>query len=182
MKLLNKAFAKTITATTVAGAMAVSAVPVNAKEYHRDKVSTGEIIAGAVIVGGLAALLSSKKSKHRNYDTHHNSYEYKGRHKGHRYSKGRYNDRRVNYRRDGSRKAIRKCIRRAENKASHFGYADVTDIRNIKRTRYGYRVKGNILVTKGRGYNRYSDKGRFTCYIDSGRVSEVRLRGLGKRY
>ncbi len=182
MKMLNKAFAKPIAGIAAAGAMAVSAVPAHANDRQHDRISAGEVIAGAVIVGGLAAILSSKKNKHRGYDSHHNGYEYNGRRGHNRKFRRGHNNHRVNYRRNGSRRAIRKCINRAEQKASYFGYADVTNIRDIKRTRYGYRVKGNVLVTKGRGYNRYSDRGRFTCYVDSGRVSEVRLRGLGKKY
>lgn len=173
MKLLNKALAKSIAATTAAGAMAVSAVPAHANDRNHDRISTGEVIAGAVILGGLAAVLASKKKDNRYNDGYNN------RRNGN-YNQGRYRKQNVNNRRDGSRRAIRQCINQAENKASYLGYADVTDIRDIKRTRYGYRVKGNLLVTKGRGYNRYSDKGRFTCDVDSGRVSEVRLGGLGR--
>ncbi len=177
MKLLNKAFAKTIAATTAAGAMAVSAVPAHANEHHRDKIGAGEIIAGAVIIGGLAAILSSKKDK-RHHDVKYNR-GYNNDYRGRGYKRERFKRQRAGFHRDGSRRAIRKCIRQTEHKASYLGYADVTNIRDIKRTRYGYRIKGNLIVTKGDRYNKYSDRGRFTCYVDSGRVSEVRLRGLG---
>ncbi len=174
MKLLNKAFAKTIAATTAAGAMAVSAVPAHANGHHKDRVSTGEVIAGAVILGGLAAVLASKKKDR--YDRHdrHDKYD--------RYDNRRYRKNRGYNARNGARRAINQCVRGTERKASYNGYADVTQIRDVKRTRYGYRVKGNLLVTNGRGYNRYSDKGKFTCYVDSGRISEINIRGIGRGY
>ena len=158
MKLLNKAFAKTIAATTAAGAMAVSAVPAHANGHNKNRVSTGEVIAGAVILGGLAAVLASNKKDR--YDNNRN-----------RKNRG-YN------RHNGERSAINQCVRGAEKKASYNGYADVTQIRDVKQTRYGYRIKGNLLVTNGRGYNRYSDKGKFTCYVDRGRISEIDIRGI----
>lgn len=174
MKLLNKALAKTIAATTAAGAMAVSAVPAQANERHNDKLSTGEVVAGAVILGGLAAILASKKND-RKFDNHHDV-RFDNRHNDKFNNRNRrgHND----GFRNGSRQAVRQCINQAEYKASFNGNANVTDIRDIRETRYGYRVRGNLLVTNGRGFKRYSDKGRFTCYIDNGRVSELEIRGL----
>ncbi len=176
MKLLNKAFAKTIAATTAAGAMAVSAVPAYANEHHRDKIGAGEIIAGAVVIGGLAAILASKKDKRHHDVKYDRGYNHNYRSRG--FNNNRFKRQRVGFHRNGSRNAINQCVRQTEHKASYLGYADVTNIRDIKRTRYGYRIKGNILVTKGNGYKKYSDHGRFTCYVDSGKVSEVKLRGL----
>ncbi len=168
MKLLNKAFAKTIAATTTAGAMAVSAVPAYANGHHKDRLSTGEVIAGAVILGGLAAVLASNKKGH--YDKYD------------RYDSRRYRKNRGYNRNNEARQAINQCVRGTERKASYNGYADVTQIRDVKRTRYGYRIKGNLLVTNGRGYNRYSDKGKFTCYVDGGRLSDINIRGIGRAY
>lgn len=173
MKLPTKAFAKTIAATTAAGAMAVSAVPAHANGHHKDRVSTGEVIAGAVIIGGLAAVLASKKKNRHNdrYD-HNNRYDHNDRRDNRRFRK---ND---GFNNNGPRRAVNQCVRGTEKKASFNGFADVTQIRDVKRTRYGYRVRGNLLVTNGRGYNRYSDKGRFTCFVDSGRISEIKIRGI----
>ena len=177
MKLLNKAFANTIAASTAAGAMAVSAVPAHANGHHKDRLSKGEVIAGAVILGGLAAVLASKKNKHHNDVRYDNGYNYDYRSKESKHN--RFKRHRAGFNRNGSRYAINQCVQQTEQKASYLGYADVTNIRDIKRTRYGYRIKGNILVTKGNGYKKYSDHGRFTCYVDSGKVSEVKFRGLG---
>jgi len=75
---------------------------------------------------------------------------------------------------------VNRCVRAAERGATAYGRANVTDIRDIDRTRYGYRVKGRILVQQGRDRYRRggSDKGNFTCYIEGNRVSDVRYSGL----
>ncbi|MBP8235942.1 MAG: hypothetical protein KAY22_26995 [Rhizorhabdus sp.] len=60
----------------------------------------------------------------------------------------------------------RYSVRAAENQARRFGgyrYADVVDVRDIDRTRDGFRVKGRIDV--GGGYGR-GDRGSFTCRVD----------------
>lgn len=80
----------------------------------------------------------------------------------------------------GGDRAVNQCVRAAENEARRFGrFAQVTAVRDIDRTRYGLRVQGRIAVDYGRGYRGGSDRGRFTCFVDRGRVSDVRLSGLG---
>ncbi len=177
---------KALIGTAAATAMAVSATPAVAKhgDYrNNDKISAGEVIAGAVILGGIAAILTSGKDKYRDRDYN----------RGHRGDRGYgYNDGyNHNYRHRGSRKAVKRCIRRAENRASRFGNAKVTQIRDIDRTRYGYKIRGRIVVSdgyRGGGYNNYNrrgygyssyDKGKFSCYVERGRVVDVRLKGLG---
>lgn len=182
MKTLKTA----IVGTAAATAMAVSATPAMAKSRHHDNgISAGEVIAGAVVLGGLAAILTSGKKDRYNHD--------------YRYDGGRY-DRGDNYRhndyghnqRIGPRKAVNKCVRQAERRASRWGRADVTEIRDVERTRYGYRIKGGIAVRdnyRGRhyrsGYDRgYRhggyDTGKFTCFVDGHRVSDIRFKGLGR--
>src|SRR3546814_21067621 len=68
-----------------AGAMLMSAAPAAARDrYDRDGISEGEIIAGDVVLGGLAAILSSGDSDR--YDRYDDSY------------RGRYDDPRYGYR------------------------------------------------------------------------------------
>ncbi len=59
-------FTKSLLSAGAAAAALVSiAVPAQARERydrHRDSVSAGEVIAGAVVIGGLAALLSAGKT------------------------------------------------------------------------------------------------------------------------
>lgn len=155
-----------IVGTAAATAMAVSATPAMAKD-HRDKgVSAGEIIAGVAVIGAIAAIASSSKR-----DRGYNEVSYRGD----QYN-GRQNYRR-NYRQIGKRKAINRCTRAAENRATRRGNATVTQIRKVNRTRYGYKIKGRILVEKGR-YGRNVNRGKFTCFIEGNRVSDVRYSGL----
>ncbi|MEP2103306.1 MAG: hypothetical protein ABJP02_08595 [Parasphingorhabdus sp.] len=169
-----------VVGTAAATAMAVSATPAMAKDYDRDGIGAGEVIAGAVVLGGLAAILSSGKK-----DKYSNSY-YDDDYRDRRYRDRRYRDGRYGYgdrKRIKPRRAVNKCVRAAERKASYYGRADVTQIRDVKRTRYGYKVKGRIVVKDGgRGYRRSYDRGKFTCYVEGRRVSGVRLKDLRHRY
>ena len=188
-----KSFAKGGIATATVGAMALAgATPAYAGHRDNDGISVGDVIAGAVIIGGIAAVASAA-SKNRGYD----DYRYDDR----RYDDRRYNDRR--YRGDrwshrgNPRRAVEKCVNAARQDARRYGYrhAQVTDINDVKDTRYGWRVKGRIMVDSSyRGgrydrygyrdnYNRYNrwndrDSGKFTCYIERGRVTDVDFRGI----
>lgn len=188
MKTITKALA----GTAAAGAMAMtSAAPAFARDRHDNGIDAGEVIAGAVILGGIAAILSS--GKRDRYDDRR--YNYDDRH----YNRG-------NYRQGNPRAAVQKCIRAAERTAQRNGYrfADVTQIRDVDRKRGGWRVKGRLVVDGQRGYgnrygNRYNnrgynhdvrydrydrrgynrgDSGRFTCDIRRGRVVDIDYSGI----
>jgi hypothetical protein len=187
---------KVLVGTVAAGAMAMtSTAPAFAQrdrensrdsEHSRDRdrdhdrdhgVSTGEVIAGALIVGGIAAVAASIDDN------------------------GRY-DRRV-YGTGRSREAVELCVNAAErraNRRSYRGRSDVTDIRSVDRNRDGFTVRGRIAVnelgrnwrpgdrTYGRGWNgdyrgwnqRYRgwDAGNFTCKVRYGRVVNVDFSGI----
>ena len=128
-----------------------------------------EIIAGAVVLGGLAAILSDRDDD--------------------RYRDRRYRD--DYYRANGNpRRAIDKCVRVAENQARRAGYryANVVDISNVRDTRRGWNIRGRIEVDgqrgyrdqrRGyRGYNNGSDRGSFKCEIRRGRVVDIDYRGI----
>jgi hypothetical protein len=174
MNKLNKA----LVGTAAAAAMAVSATPAMANG-HKDKgVSAGEVLAGVAVIGAIAAIATSGKKDRGYQDVRYRDGDY--RHGD--YRNGRY-DRRHQYRRIGKRKAVKRCVRAAENRATRRGQATVTRVKKVERTRYGYKVKGRILVERGR-YGRIADKGKFTCHIDGNRVSNVRFKGLeyARRY
>ena len=77
-------------------------------------------------------------------------------------------------------RAVNQCVRAAEFEARRFGrFAQVTDIRDIDRTRFGLRVQGRIVVEDGGRWRGGVDRGRFTCFVDRGRVRDLRLSGLG---
>lgn len=192
MKTLSKALVGTI----AAGAMAVSsAAPAFADSRDRDRggISAGEIIAGALIIGGIAAIASSSNRNDRGYrygDYRDNDYRYDRA--GYGYGNGY---------RDNPRRAVEQCVRAAERYAlGRYRQADVTDVRQIKDTRYGFEVKGRIAVnTRGnywrQGDNRYGngwggdyrgwnnghrgfDSGSFKCKVERGRVVDLDINGI----
>lgn len=161
-----------------AGAMLIGATPAMARDrYDRDGIGAGEIIAGAVVLGGLAAILSSGDNDR--YDRN-GRYDDRGR--------GRYDDSRYGYGYDynrygNSRSAVSQCVNSVERGSRRYGRTDVTEVTSIDRKRDGYRVKGRVVVRDGYG-GRWGrggsyDKGKFTCEIRYGRVQDIRFSGLG---
>ncbi|WAT17975.1 hypothetical protein OZN62_13820 [Aurantiacibacter sp. MUD11] len=194
MKSITKAFAKGTLATVAAGAMAVaSASPAAAQDRHRDRdrdgISAGEVIAGAVVLGGLAAIIASADN-----DRYHRDYRYDRR--GYR---GDYRDYRGDYRGGygySSRDAVEMCVRAVERYAQRRSgsRAEVYEIRDVDRERRGYEVEGRLAVREGwgrhdrRGWGRHDyrrgyrndgwDEGRFKCDVRRGRVVDVDVRGI----
>lgn len=170
MKTLKTFKGKALIGTVAAAAMTVSATPAFANQDRGNGIGAGEIIAGAVVIGGIAALAGA-------FDGNRNDRNYEFQRAGFR---GDF--RRGNRGFIGPRQAVNRCVRAAERRAGRFfGPADVTQIRDVDRTRFGYRVQGRIVVQdgfRGRGFRNF-DRGRFTCRIDGRQVSSLRLRGLG---
>jgi hypothetical protein len=187
MKTLTKA----LLGTGAAAAAMVSAVqPAAARD--RDGIDAGDIIAGAVVLGGIAAVASAIGN-----DDDRDRY-------GYTYGSP-YDDRYVRRGYNGygnPRQAIEQCVYAAEQTAGRYSYgrADVTDVRDIDRTRYGYTVKGRIAVNSlgrgwrngdpvyGRGWNRdyrgYDnslrgyDSGSFTCRVQGNQVVDLDFNGV----
>ncbi len=176
-----QSFTKAALCTAAAGAMAfTSAAPAEAQRYRdrdNDGISAVEVIAGALIIGGIAAIASASNKDRDRYRDH------------------RYRDN--YYRSNGNpRRAINKCVRVAENQARRAGYrfANVVDINRVRDTRRGWNITGRIEVDGARGYrdqrrgyndrydrrgyNRRGDTGRFSCQIRRGRVVDVDYRGI----
>ncbi len=166
-----------------AGAMLMSAAPAAARDrYDRDGIGAGEIIAGAVVLGGLAAILSSGDNDRYGdrYDRYDDRYGNRDR--------GRYdNDPRYGYGYDygrygNSRSAVSQCVNAVERGSRRYGNTDVTQVTEIDRKRDGYRVKGRVVVRDGYGgrWGRggYYDQGKFSCDIRYGRVQDIRYSGL----
>lgn len=187
MTTITKALTKGAVATVAAGAMAMgSASPAVARDRDNG-ISTGEVIAGALILGGIAAVVASSGKNNDRYG----DYNYSDNRRGYGSNVG------------SSRNAVEQCIYTAERSAGHYSYggnAKVTDIRSVKGTRDGYTVRGRIAVNQmdrnwragdrvyGRGWNgdyrgwnaRYRgyDSGTFTCKVRYGRVADLDFSGI----
>ena len=145
MKIVTKSL---LSAAAAAAALVITAAPAEAQYRYRDRdsISAGEVIKGAVILGGLAAVLSAAKNGRyqdgydRNYN---NGYSY-------------------NTNNGSSRAAINQCINQVENQTGGYNRSNVTQIRSIERTRYGYRVLGTLEgQNDSRGYDRYGQRNRY---------------------
>lgn len=184
-----KTGAKAVLLLAGAATLAVSA-PVQARygDYYRhDRIDAGDVIAGALIIGGIAAIASAASSNDRYYGDDR-----------YRYNDRRYRGNDYGYYRDGysSRRAVEQCVNAARREANRYGWARVTDVTRIDRIRGGYEVRGRLVVEdrgygrrggwdRGYYYDRYDDgydKGRFTCTTRYGGVDDVDLSGLSRRY
>jgi hypothetical protein len=207
---MNKLAKKLLGAGAAAAALAGMSVPAQARDYYdrdRDGISAGEVIAGAVVLGGIAAVLSNT-GKNDRYDERYRDRDY--RRGDDRYDRGYgygYNNN------GGSRIAINQCVRGVESYAGRYNRSKVTEVQNIERTRYGYKIRGNVVVQDSnrggydrygrddryyrgdnydrddrrynrdgydRGYDRGYDQGRFTCYVERGQVTDIQYRGLDR--
>jgi hypothetical protein len=197
MKTLTKA----LVGTVAAGAMVVgSATPALAqsRDRHDNGIDAGDVIAGALIIGGIAAVAAAVGNNNNNRG-YNDGYVYEGGNYGGRYD-DRYNNGQYYNNAGDSRQAVEQCVYAAEQNANRYsrgGRSQVTDIRNIDRKRDGYTVKGRIAVNTGnanwqrgwgndyRGYNnnqRGYDAGNFTCKVRYGQVVDLDysgVRGLG---
>lgn len=192
-----KTFSKALVGTAAAAAVAVSsASPAMARD--RGGVDGGDIIAGALVIGGIAAIAAAASSNNDRYDRYGYGDDWRGRDG---WNDGRYRDSGYNVR-GNPRSAIEQCVRAAERNASRYSYgrADVTDVRDVKTTRWGYEVKGRIAVNSmgrdwrngdrnyGRGWNgdyrgwnnslRGYDSGSFKCRVERGRVVDIDYSGI----
>lgn len=151
MKTLTKA----LVGTVAAGAMALSAAsPASARDrYGNGGIDIGDVIAGAVIIGGIAAVAGSIGNNHGYGSTYGSPYDYRGG----TYNNGSYGSNygnRYDDNRGNPRDAIERCVQAAQSNAARaYSRADVTQITGVDRSGRGYQVRGNISVDGGNGYN-----------------------------
>lgn len=157
MKDLSKTIAKGAFGTVAAGAMALASATPAMADDRRDRggIGAGEVIAGALVIGGIAALAGA-------FDGDRNDFRDR-----------RFDNRRFahngGFANVGPRRAINRCVRAAERQARRFGgwrFADVTQIRDVDRTRFGFRIRGRMEVQGNPAFRRNFDRGRFTCRFD----------------
>ena len=169
---------KAAVGAATAGALMLGSTPAMARDRDGDGISAGEVIAGAVVLGGLAAILSSGSNDR--YDS-----RYDGRYRDD--YRGRYDDPRYGYGYDygrygNSRSAVNQCVGAVERGSRRYGNTDVTQVTSIDRKRDGYKVKGRVVVRDGYGgrWGRggYYDRGKFSCDVRYGRVQDIKFSGL----
>ena len=190
MKFLSKALVGTVAAGAMAVSSATPAFADHRDDRYRDGVSAGDIIAGALIIGGIAAVASAGNRGRYDRDYRYDRAGYDG-----------YGDN-SGYYGGNPRQAVEQCVRAAEREAGRYSYgrADVTDVRSIRNTRWGYEVRGRIAVNGNgrdwrngddrygdgwgndyRGWNdnlRGYDSGSFKCKFERGRVVDVDINGI----
>lgn len=124
----------------------------NRHRRHNDGIDAGDVFAGVLILGGIAAIASaaSKKDEPRYEDR--------------RYEDRTYNDRRTNPRASnlsGIDSAVSQCLAEIERDVR------VEGVDNASRTASGWSVSGTLFNGNG-----------FTCQIDnSGRISDIDYGG-----
>lgn len=116
------------------------------RHRHRRGVDAGDVIAGVVVVGALAALLSSSNNRDRDR-------------RDDRHERVRYDDRRDRgYESRGIESAVDMCVDQVEYRDNRAENVDGAD-----RTTSGWNVSGTL-----------SDGERWTCFIDnSGEVRSI---------
>ncbi|MEE4201833.1 hypothetical protein [Erythrobacter sp.] len=170
MTALSRTLTKGTFAAVAAGAMALaSATPAAADDrFDRDRGGIGaeEIVAGAVVIGGIAALAGAfDGDRDRWRDRRWNDRRWDNR---------RWNNRRFDRRgrfggRGDAQRAINRCINAAERQARRFGgwgFAQVTDIRDVDFDRRGIQVRGRMEVGDNFRFRDRFDRGRFRCELD----------------
>lgn len=189
MTILTKAL---LGAGAAAAALVSTATPALARDRHHDGIDAGDIIAGAVVIGGIAAIASAVGNDNDGY-------------RGSGYDRRYGYDQRYGSQYGNPRQAVEQCVYAAERQAGRYSYgrADVTDIREVDRNKRGYTVRGRIAVNSngrewrrgdgnyGRGWNndyrgwnnnlRGYDSGSFKCKVEYGRVVDLdfnNIRGL----
>jgi len=156
-----------ITAAVAAALVVPVAAPVRAGDRHwgghrhRDRVDAGDIIAGAIIIGGIAAIASgiSKSNKEKRDREWERDNSYGG---------SAYDDR---------TDAVDVCARAAEDEARRDSQrAVVRTIDSVSNEGARYRVGGVVEIERPRGWDRdkpggtYTDRVRFRCTARNGSV------------
>ena len=157
-----------------AAAFSMTASPVMARDWgwggwghhrHRDRVDAGDVLAGILIIGGIAAVASAASKANKN----------KQRERDYRYPDDNYPQQRE---RDGGNYAdddrpvwnesggINEAIDRCREEVSR-GSTKIDEVDAVNREGDGWRVQG-----------RTSGGGNFSCTIDGdGRIRNVNIDG-----
>ena len=200
MKIMTKVL---LGAGAAAAALVSTASPALARDqYGRGGgIDVGDIIAGAVVLGGIAAVAGAiGNDRNGGYGYRNRGYNYgyptDGYNNNDRYRSNdgyrtnntyRTNDRygyndsydRYGYQNGNPRQAVEQCVATAESEASRYSYgrADVTDIRGVDRNSRGYTVRGRIAVNSQNGGWRNGDSNYGSGWNNDYRGWNSNLRG-----
>ncbi|HEX7710471.1 MAG TPA: hypothetical protein VF418_05990 [Sphingomonadaceae bacterium] len=146
-----------------AAALSLAATPAQARGWHHhDGISFGDVVAGGLIIGGIAAIATAaNSSKHHDTDRYDGPpperYDDDYRAPPPRYQDG-YAAPARNYRTGGINDAVSGCVDQVER-----GNDRVAAVDNATRTADGWHVSGQL-----------SQGGGFNCSVDSdGRVRQL---------
>jgi hypothetical protein len=158
------------------------------RRHHRrgDGFDLGDAIVGAVVAGGLIAVLSgaSKKKKEEEQERPLDSgWEPEGDwNRDGTYGRDgdiSWQDRDWKNRTNEERAAISTCAREAEDLGSRYGReARVNDIRGVDRQGGEYRVSGRVEMRGDDRADRRDESRRdesFTCYVRNDRITDFRF-------
>ena len=129
---------------------------------HRNRVDAGDVLAGVLIIGGIAAIASAASKNKRERDSRYRDDRYRDRDYDYRDRRGdsRYDDG------SGIDTAVSMCVREIERDVR------VGSVDGVDRTAEGWRVTGSLYDGEG-----------FTCRIGSdGRIDTVDYAGGGTAY
>lgn len=134
---------------------------------HRDRIDTGDVLAGILIIGGIAAVASAannaNKKKQRDSDYRYPDNDYPQQRE--RSSGGYADDDRLESR-GGAGTGIDGAINRCIDEVSR-GSTRVNEVDSVNRDGDGWRVQGST-----------SGGGDFTCSIDGdGRIRNISIDG-----
>ena len=193
---------KALVGAVAAGAMVMIPAAASAQNrydnHRRGGPSAGQVIAGAAVIGGIAAIAGAIGRNNNRYDNryyrggYNNGYPgynsgYPGYNTGYPgYNNGvpGYYNGNAGYGRDPNG-AIQQCASAATSDARSrgFGNAQVAQIRDVNNTSYGFKIRGLLMVDgSGYGYGGYGgygrDSGSFTCWVDRGQVTRMDYSGI----
>jgi hypothetical protein len=174
--MLKKSRIATVMATLAVVSLAAPPAMANHRNWggwgghrHRDRVDTGDVLAGILILGGIAAVASAasnakKKNKPRDEDYRYPDNDYPQRER----SSGGYAEDDRDERPAGrtSNTGIDGAIDRCMDEVSR-GSTKIDEVDSVNRDGDGWRVQG-----------RTSGDGQFSCSIDGdGRIRNVSIDG-----
>ncbi len=154
------------TFAAAAAAISLAASPVAAKDrWHGHRgggIDAGDVLAGVLIIGGIAAIAGAASKSNRDRDYREDSRypePYRGSYPQERYEdRGNYGDPGRSYNGGGIDNAVNMCTDQVER-----GRERVASVDNASRTGQGWQISGQL-----------EQGGGFSCEIDNdGRIRDI---------